>query len=121
MPIGGFYGPYSNGDYNYVNETCYEYLKAAGINLINYSWNTTSEADWDIGLKQLELADKCGIGMFVDDFDMHVETTRKNGWAGPSQDIEWGSEDALSVAEVAQKYARYSYFANCFGIHVMDA
>ena len=120
MPIGGYYGPYSNGDNNFVDEKYYKLLADCGINLIDYSFNSMSESDWYVGLTELKYADKYGIGMYVDDFDMHLESERINGWKGNSQDIKYGSAEALTAQQVAEYYGRYSYFANCLGLHIVD-
>ena len=120
MPIGGYYGPYSNGDNDFVDEKYYKLLAECGINLIDYTFNTTSEADWYVGLTELQYADKYGIGMYVDDFDMHLESEREKGWKGNSQNIAYGSAEALTAQQVAQFYGRYSYVASCLGLHIVD-
>ena len=72
MPIAGYYGPYRLVDestdisYDLVNEAVYEKIKDAGINLI-VRCDNDYEAQPQIILDNLVLAEKYGVGLFVTD------------------------------------------------------
>ena len=73
MPIAGYHGPYqyngadNNGLFpNYVTDEYFKMIADAGVNLVVHS--ATDYAEYpSLVMKQLELGEKYGIGMYVND------------------------------------------------------
>lgn len=100
MPIVGFYGPYNRVDskgtsYNFITDDMYKLIKDAGINLISYSSADYSSNPKDI-LASLELAEKYGIGMYINDARYS------------------GTVDANALAIYQRDFAKYSSFKGNF-------
>ena len=109
MPIGGFYGPYSDTT---ITDGIFQLIKESGINLITY---TSVNADNDENRLQqaLVLAEKYGIGMFVSDDALNVIEKDENGNVT-------GHTVVTSVEELAAHMAAYSTYDSFLGINVVD-
>ena len=112
MPIVGYYGPYSKEN-DYINDDIFSKLKANGINMINYSFNAIGEGNSSSAMKALELAEKYGIGYFVDDFNLNPEYDALKG-------VGKDSATYLTVKDLSELLGRYSYYDSVLGIHVAD-
>ena len=75
MPIGGYYGPYQSTvitdirgfkTYDCLNDDIYAKLQDIGINVINHTVHNYL-TDKEEVMKNLQLAEKYGIGMYVTD------------------------------------------------------
>ncbi len=73
MPIVGFYGPYRAEDttkgasYDFITEDIYQMIKEVGINQISYTSNADFRLQPQAVIDSLELAEKYGIGLYVND------------------------------------------------------
>lgn len=110
MPIGGYYGPmvpYESRDGNmlptYVSDEIMKMFADAGINLIVYSDMSYSSSP-ELGKEYLDLAEKYGIGIFVNDGEV-LSNVGKNG---------------VSAAEVADQIANYVDHPAFCGMYVVD-
>lgn len=109
MPIGGFYGPYSDET---LTDAVYQLIADSGINLITYSGiNAASDAT---RLQQtLALAEKYGIGVFVSDSAMNTITKDEEGNVTANSSV-------TSAQELAALMAAYSGYDSFLGINVVD-
>lgn len=109
MPIGGFYGPYSDAT---ITDGVFQLIQESGINLITY---TPVNADNDENRLQqaLALAEKYGIGMFASDDALNVIEKDENGNVT-------GHTVVTSVEELAAHMAAYSTYDSFLGINVVD-
>lgn len=110
MPITGYIGPYvhaysSDGNVfpDYITDEYYQMIADAGVNLIVYSFTDYSGSP-DAVTKNLELAEKYGIGMFVTD----------NNILGKIE------QDEISVEEVAKEIVNYSDYKSFSGLYLVD-
>lgn len=110
MPITGYYGPYSayessDGNIfpNYVSDEIMKKFADAGINLIVYS-DMTYSATPDLVEEYLDLGEKYGIGIFVNDANV-LGNVGKTG---------------VSAAEVADQIANYVDHPAFCGMYVVD-
>lgn len=109
MPIGGFYGPYSDAT---ITDGIFQLIKDSGINLITY---TPANADNDGNRVQqaLALAEKYGIGMFVSDAGLNVIEKDENGNVT-------GHTVVTSLEELAANMDAYSNYDSFLGINIVD-
>lgn len=103
MPIIGFYGPYNRVDskgktYNFITDDMYKLVRDAGINLISYTSADYSSAPKDV-LASLKLAEKYGIGMYINDARYSVTSDTVNA-------------NALAIYQ--RDFAKYSSFKGNF-------
>lgn len=109
MPIGGFYGPYpsytDNGREfpNYISADYFEKIKAAKINLITYSPMDYVNSRNSV-IKSLELGERYGIGIFVNDQYITASTGRNH----------------ISSTILAQQIKNYSEYQSFCGMYVVD-
>lgn len=102
MPIVGFYGPYRAEDtqkgksYDFITEEIYQLVSEVGINQISYTSNADYRTNPQEVLDSLRLAEKYGIGLYVND-------TRFDG-----------TLDAASYANYLKDYAKYRSFKGFF-------
>ncbi len=102
MPIGGFYGPYrttdKNGTYrDLVTDDIFQKIQDIGVNLIvasSASWSETGTSD--VITKSLYLAEKYGIGVYVNDNSL------------------------LYRSDVVAELGLYSNFTSFKGLHLID-
>ena len=112
MPIIGYYGPYSKTQ-DYINDDIFKKVKDSGINLINYSFNAIGEGNSAAAIKALALAEKYGIGYFVDDFNLNPEYNAATGEAN-------NAPSYLAKGQLAGLLDEYAYFESFLGTHVAD-
>lgn len=110
MPITGYIGPYvhaysSDGNVfpDYITDEYYQMIADSGINLIVYSFTDYSGTP-DAVTKNLELAEKYGVGMFVTD----------NNVLGKIE------QDDITVEEVAKEIVNYSDYKAFCGMYMVD-
>lgn len=108
MPIGGFYGPMpSTKSMNgiampdYVTDEYFEMIADCGVNLITYSLTDYNSAP-DYAVKMLELGEKYGVGITVND----------GGISYKDQD--------LSLEKVDARLKEYMDYAAFCGVYVID-
>ena len=109
MPIGGFYGP---SLYNFCwdgnqlpdafSDEMMELIVESGVNLITHSGILTQKT-MDVVYKQLEQAEKYGIGVFSID----AAVVRRG-------------ESALSATQVAERIAKQMKYRSYCGIYFVD-
>lgn len=112
MPIVGYYGPYSK-QIDYINDDIFSKIQKSGINMINYSFNAIGEGNSSAAMKTLELAEKYGIGYFVDDFNLNPEYDANTGKPISSPKLP-------TVKEFSEMLGEYAYFESFLGTHVAD-
>ena len=96
MPIAGFWGPTTGT----LTDEVYQKIKESGINLVTWSIDTYGvEGETANVMKQLELAEKNDISLFVRD-------SRLN--------------NASTTADIAAKIADYSQYASFRGLTIVD-
>ncbi len=98
MPVAGFFGPYTSSEKNYITDDVYKLIKDSGINIINYSANDASD-ELSLVKNNLALAEKYGIGLFVND-----KTLTEN----------------LTNDELSKKLEKYALYESFLGIHIVD-
>ena len=110
MPITGYYGPYSAFDSrdgnifpNYVSDEIMKLFADAGINLIVYSDMSYSSTP-DLVKEYLDLGEKYGIGIFVNDANV----------------LSNAGKTEISAAEVADQIANYADHPAFCGMYVVD-
>ena len=97
MPIAGYYGAY--GDL--LTEDIYKLIQGSGINLITYSKDTYNvDGETDNVIRQLQLAEKYGISLFIRDKDLTNKT--------------------YTAAEIADNIAVYSKYQSFKGLTIFD-
>ncbi len=109
MPIGGFYGPYSDAT---LTDAMYKLIADSGINLITYS-GIDAASDANRLQQSLALAEKYGIGVFVSDSAMNTITKDEN-------DNVTANSSVTSTQELAALMANYSVYDSFLGINVVD-
>lgn len=112
MPIIGYYGPYKKA-LDYIRDDIFKKIKDSGINMINYSFNAIGEGDSSAALKTLRLAEKYGLGYFVDDFNLNPEYDASTGQPNASPSY-------LTIGEIAAQLGTYAYYDSYLGTHVAD-
>lgn len=96
MPIGGFWGPTTNT----LTDEVFKNIKDSGINLVTWSIDTYGvDGETANVTKQLELADKYGISLFIRDKDLTNDT---------------------SDAQIAHNVADYNKYNSFRGLTIMD-
>ena len=96
MPIAGFWGPTTGT----LTDEVYQKIKESGINLVTWSIDTYGvEGETANVMKQLELAEKNDISLFVRDSRLNNEST---------------------AADIAAKIADYSQYASFRGLTIVD-
>ena len=110
MPIGGYVGPYqhaysSDGNVfpDYITDEYFEKIADSGVNLIVYSFTDYSGSPQAVK-KNLELAEKYGIGMFVTDNKVIGKT----------------AQDEITAEEVAEEIVKYSDYRAFCGLYMVD-
>lgn len=110
MPITGYIGPYIHSyslDGNvfpeYITDEYYQMISDAGVNLIVYSFTDYASAQKEV-TRNLELAEKYGVGLFVTD----------NNVVGKAE------QDEISAEEVAAEIVEYSDYQSFCGIYLVD-
>lgn len=110
MPITGYIGPYvhaysSDGNVfpDYITDEYYEMIADSGVNLIVYSFTDYSGSPEAV-TKNLELAEKYGIGMFVTDNNVLGKT----------------EQDDVTAEEVAEQIVKYSDYESFSGLYMVD-
>lgn len=109
MPIGGFYGPYSDET---LTDAVYQLIADSGINLITYS-GIDAASDANRLQQTLALAEKYGIGVFVNDSAMNTITNDEEGNVTANSSV-------TSIEELAALMANYSGYDSFLGINVVD-
>lgn len=109
MPIGGFYGPYSDET---LTDAVYQLIADSGINLITYS-GIDAASDASRLQQTLALAEKYGIGVFVNDSAMNTITKDEEGNVTANSTV-------TSIQELAALMAAYSGYDSFLGINVVD-
>lgn len=109
MPIGGFYGPYSDET---LTDAVYQLIADSGINLITYS-GIDAASDATRLQQTLALAEKYGIGVFVSDSAMNTITKDEEGNVTANSSV-------TSAQELAALMAAYSGYDSFLGINVVD-
>ena len=110
MPITGYVGPYQHAystDGNvfpdYITDEYYQKIADSGINLIVYSFTDYAEYP-EVVKKNLELAGKYGIGMYVTDSNITAKT----------------EQDEITLEEVAKQIVNYSDYDAFCGMYMVD-
>lgn len=110
MPIGGFFGPYpkkvtEDGHElpDYISDEYFQLIAESGINLI-----TASATDYlytpDMVHKYLELGEKYGIGVFVNDGNLVGEDNL----------------DTVTVEKAEKQLKNYQHYPAYCGMHIVD-
>ena len=116
MPIVGYYGPYSRGKFNFLTDEIYKSIKECGFNLINYSFNGMGEGNSALAYKAMSLAEKYGIGYFVEDFRLNPEyDISKSPDTAPIT-----ASGSLTMQELTEFIGDYAYFESYLGQFVVD-
>ncbi len=116
MPIAGYFGPYNNSGYDFLADKYFQAVKDAGINLVNFSQNSAvGESELGYVMKALKMAEKYGLGYFLNDHALNNGVKVQDG-----QMVDAGDYEALSTAELAAELARYDYYDSFLGIHITD-
>ena len=110
MPIGGFYGPYSDAT---LTDEIYQLIKESGINLITYN-GIDAASDINRLQQSLALAEKYGIGVFVIDSSLNTLQKDENG------DFTGSVTTAVSAEELAALMATYGAYDSFLGITIID-
>lgn len=111
MPIGGYFGPYSEDS---VSESIYKWIADSGVNFIASSEINYSDSNSrDLIEQGLELAEKYGIGVYVSDARLNSVTT---------DDLDLVTEHSCvsNPAEMAALLADYSRYESFLGTTIMD-
>lgn len=110
MPITGYFGPYPShtsrdGDVfpNYISDEFMEMFADAGINLIVYS-NLTYSNNPELVKEYLDLGEKYGIGIFVNDSNV----------------LDYAGNDDISAAKIGEEVANYCDHPAFCGMYVVD-
>lgn len=110
MPITGYAGPYElvrSSDGNvfpyYIADEYFQMIADCGINLIVHSFSDYAYSP-DAVKKSLELADKYGIGMFVNDNDI----------------LSKREQEDITMEEVAEELANYINYESFCGLYFVD-
>ena len=109
MPIGGFYGPYSDVT---ITDNVFQLIKDSGINLITYT-PANAETDEDRLQQVLVLAEKYGIGVFASDAGLNVIEKDENGNVT-------GTKVYTSAEELAEIMGDYANYDSFLGINIVD-
>lgn len=109
MPIGGFYGPYSDAT---LTDEIYQLIKESGINLITYN-GIDAASDKNRLQQSLALAEKYGIGVFVTDSSLNTVVKDENGEVTEHTTV-------VSAEELAALMATYGAYDSFLGITIVD-
>ena len=109
MPIGGFYGPYSDAT---LTDEIYQLIKESGINLITYN-GIDAASDKNRLQQSLALAEKYGIGVFVTDSSLNTIVKDENGEVTEHTTV-------VSAEEMAALMATYSVYDSFQGVTIVD-
>lgn len=109
MPIGGFYGPYSDAT---LTDEIYQLIKESGINLITYN-GIDAASDKNRLQQSLALAEKYGIGVFVTDSSLNTIVKDENGEVTEHTTV-------VSAEELAALMATYGAYDSFLGITIVD-
>ena len=109
MPIGGFYGPYSDAT---ITDGMFQLIQESGINLITYT-PANAENDESRVQQALVLAEKYGIGMYISDNGLNMVEKDENGNVT-------GTTVYTSAEELAEIMGAYSNYDSFLGINVVD-
>lgn len=109
MPIGGFYGPYSDAT---LTDEIYQLIKESGINLITYN-GIDAASDKNRLQQSLALAEKYGIGVFVTDSSLNTIVKDENGEVTEHTTV-------VSAEEMAALMATYGAYDSFLGITIVD-
>lgn len=109
MPIGGFYGPYSDAT---LTDEIYQLIKESGINLITYN-GIDAASDKNRLQQSLALAEKYGIGVFVTDSSLNTIVKDEDGEVTEHTTV-------VSAEEMAALMATYSVYDSFQGITIVD-
>lgn len=111
MPIGGFYGPYSEET---VTDEIYKLMADSGVNLI-----TSSNVDYgdennrELIERGLALAEKYGIGIYVRDGRLNSVTVDENSLVTDHHSVG-------NIVDVATLLGNYSTYQSFLGTMIMD-
>lgn len=110
MPISGYYGPYMvdssvDGESfpNYITDEVFEMITDCGVNMTHYT-RTDYKTSPEDTLKLLELGEKYGLGIFVQDTALKTMATGEKN-------------NRLKVSERIAQYSDYPAFC---GVYVAD-
>ena len=110
MPIGGYFGPYlthtsRDGDVfpEYVSDEYFEMIADAGVNLVLHS-NMSYSMNPDYVIKSLELGEKYGVGIFVNDSNV----------------LKYAGMEGVSAADIGEEVANYSDYEAFCGMYLVD-
>lgn len=113
MPIAGYFGPYQMNDgtytYDYVSTNIYKMIADSGINLINHSTNDYI-GNSNVVLKQLRLAEKYNLGVYVSDLKL----------SNTNETIIGEYTNMSGTANLANRLGEYSSYDSFLGIHLFD-
>lgn len=116
MPIVGYYGPYSRGNFNFLTDDIFESIKECGVNLMNYSFNGMGEGNSALAYKAMALAEKYGIGYFVEDFRLNPEYDISKIPA----EAPITASGSLTMQEITKYIGDYARFESYLGQFVAD-
>ena len=110
MPISGFYGPDSADK---VNDETFRLIAESGINIINYLPLSNNPDNLKDTLRSLALAEKYGLGMYLNDGSMNTLTVDANN------DVTAHSY-LSSASDLATAMSQYGAYQSYLGVHVYD-
>jgi len=110
MPISGYYGPYMV-DYsvdgetfpNYITDEMFKMITESGINMTNYTLTDYRTSPEDTK-KLLELGEKYGLGIFVQDTMLKTLSTGEK----------------TNLSKVSERITQYSDYPAFCGVYVVD-
>lgn len=105
FPIVGFYAPFSDDYVNLVTENVYQAIAEAGINVLTCYANDFSGSS-ELMYKSLELAEKYGIGVYVNDDHLYK----------PIEEMTYDEK----CAYFPERLGLYSMYESFVGIFLKD-
>ncbi len=110
MPISGYYGPYMvdssvDGESfpNYITDEIFESITECGVNMTHYT-RTDYKTSPEDTRKLLELGEKYGLGLFVQDTMLQTLATG----------------DGTNLLKVSERITEYSDYPAFCGVYVVD-
>ena len=121
MPIVGFYGPYygplGQKTYNFLTDDIYKKISELGINLINDSVNQLgNNTGTRYVYKQLQLAEKYGIGQFISDATVNPELQK----GADGKNTEVSDNAGYTIQSIAEQMGKYTFYGSYLGTYVRD-
>ena len=110
MPISGYYGPYMvfssvDGESfpNYITDEVFELITECGVNMTHYTRTDYLNSPEDT-VKLLELGEKYGLGIFVQDSMLQKMATG----------------DGTNLLKLSERITQYSDYSAFCGVYVVD-